>query len=183
MAQTWREAIDQRRFSITVWYRLSTIERATWKQNPHWDPVPMLAHDIAISVDVLKFEASTMSPVDSSKTTETTPEQSPKPENPDAIARKTADDYIRSIEKKGLLKRAVFSGIYCNSKGKDSYAVSYTVAEVNRKAVPNQPVHVFVLKDKANEWRISAFSSDGIHVALGPPPAGFVRVATPKAPK
>jgi hypothetical protein len=55
-AKKWREAIDNKNFSLTVWYRFNKIERATWKQNPHWDPVPMLAHDIVFTVEVLKFE-------------------------------------------------------------------------------------------------------------------------------
>ena len=55
-AERWRTAIDKKEFSITVWYRLAKIERADWQQNPHWNPVPMLAHDIAFSVEVLKVE-------------------------------------------------------------------------------------------------------------------------------
>jgi hypothetical protein len=65
----------------------------------------------------------------------------------------------------------------------DSYAVCYTVSEVNRKPVTNQLVHVFAFKDKGGEWRISAFSADGVHVALGPPPSGFTKVTVPKGTK
>lgn len=181
-AHRWREAIDKGTFAVTVWYRLAKVERGTWMQNPHWNPVPMLAHDIAFNVDVVKFEESSSEAVDSPKV-DTKPEQPKEAPNPVAIARQTADDYVQSIEKKGLLRRAVYTGIYKNPKGEDSYAVCYTVSEVNRKPVTNQLVHVFAFKDKAGEWRISAFSSDGVHVALGPPPRGFTKVANPKATK
>jgi len=181
-AQRWREAIDQGTFSLTVWYRFVKVERGTWRQNPHWNPVPMLAHDIAFNVDVLKFEESILEPVDPPKV-EPNPGQPKEAASPVSIARKRGDDYVRSIEGKGLMRGAVFTGIYRNPKGEDSYAVCYTVSEVNRKPVRNQPVHVFVFKDQANTWRISAFSSDGIHVALGPPPSGFTKVVAPKGTK
>jgi hypothetical protein len=181
-AQRWREAIDKGTFSVTVWYRLVKVERGTWMQNPHWNPVPMLAHDIAFDLDVVKFEESPLEAVDSPKV-ETKPEQPKEAPNPVAIARQTADDYVRSIEKKGLLRRAVYAGTYENPKGKDSYAVCFTVSEVNRKPVRNQLVHVFAFKDKGGEWRISAFSPDGVHVALGPPPRGFTKIPDPKTSK
>ena len=180
-AQRWREAIDKGSFSLTVWYRLAKVERATSKQNPHWT-VPKLAHDISFSVEVVKFEESLSEAVDSPKV-EPKPDQPKATPHPVSIARQTADDYVKSIEKKGLLRKAVYAGIYKNPKGEDSYAVCYTVSEVNRKPVPNQLVHVFAFKDKSGEWRISAFSPDGVHVALGPPPRGFTKVADPKSAK
>jgi len=181
-AQRWREAIDKGTFSLTVWYRLAKVERGNWKQNPHWDPVPMLAHDIAFNIDVVKFEESSSGTVESPKA-ELKPEQPKETSNPVTIARQTADDYVKSVENKGLLRLAVFAGIYKNPKGVDSYAVCYTVSEVNRKPVTNQPVHVFAFKDNGGEWRISTFSADGVHVALGLPPTGFTKVSAPKAAK
>jgi hypothetical protein len=57
-AQRWREAIDKGVFSVVVWYRFVKAERGTWTQNSHFDPVPMLAHDITFKIDVIRFEAS-----------------------------------------------------------------------------------------------------------------------------
>lgn len=54
-AQHWRESFDSGTFSVTIWYRLSKINQGSWRQNPRWT-TPMLAHDIAFAVDVLKFE-------------------------------------------------------------------------------------------------------------------------------
>lgn len=55
-AQRWRESIDKGSFGLTIWYRLTKIERKTWKQNPRWKN-PKLAHDMAFSVEILKFES------------------------------------------------------------------------------------------------------------------------------
>jgi len=177
-AQRWREAIDKGTFSVTVWYRMTKIERGVWQQNPHWNPVPMPAHDIAIDVEILKFEedSSEVETMPNSGSAGAKPKTLPEP-TAIAIVRQTADSYITSVENRGLLRRAVFAGIYKNPKGDDSFAVCYTVSEVNRKPVVSQLVHVFVFKDNGGQWRISAFSQDGIHVALGHPPNGFTKVS------
>jgi len=177
-ARRWREAIDKGTFSLTIWYRMAKIERATWQQNPHWNPVPMPAHDIAIAVEILKFEEEKS---DASMMQNSGPAAEKLHANARTVSlpRQLADSYINSIEHKGLLRRAVFADIYKNPNAEDSFAVCYSVSEVNRKSVVNQLVHVFVFKDNARQWRISAFSPDGIHVALGPPPRGFTKISDP----
>ena len=54
-AQKWREALDKGTFSLTIWYRLTKIEKAEWKQNPR-TKASELYHDISLVIDVIKFE-------------------------------------------------------------------------------------------------------------------------------
>jgi len=91
-----------------------------------------------------------------------------------AKPRKVAASYMRTLIAKGLVGRpASFAGFYKNPKGNDSYAIAYKVASVNDKKVLGDTVHLYVFKDKQGYWQVSAFSQDGVHVMLGPPPRGF----------
>ncbi len=79
-----------------------------------------------------------------------------------------------------MIRLPVYAGIYKNPKGQDSFAVAYRVASVNGKKVLGDTVHLFVFKDKTGTWHVSAFSQDGVHVMLGPPPREFQRSSEPK---
>lgn len=177
IAEQWREKMDKKVFGLKVWYRFKEAKRVSRMENPHWTN-GKVAYDIALLVDVVKFEEVFNEVKNQPKAKDSNPD--PKTST---TPRKVADEYVKSVEKKGLLRRVVFAGTYKSSKKEDSYAVSYTVSEVNRKPVTNQLVHVLVIKDKDGEWRISAFSADGVHVALGPPPRGFIKVIDPKPAK
>lgn len=90
-----------------------------------------------------------------------------------------ADTYMALLGKKGLVSRPKFSGLYKNPKSKDSYAVAFKVASVNGRKILGDTVHLYVFKDKQGYWQISAFSPDGVHVMLGPPPREFQQVSDP----
>lgn len=96
-----------------------------------------------------------------------------------AKPRKVAASYMRSLIAKGLVSRPAFAGFYKNPKGKDSYAIAYKVASVNGRKVLGDTVHLYVFKDKQGYWQVSAFSQDGVHVKLGPPPREFQSAPDP----
>jgi len=174
-AEQWRTKMEKKTFALTVWYRFREVKRATRKENPHWTD-GRLAYDIAFIADVLKFEESADETPDEPRPKKE--EQTPAPKQT-ASARSTADDYMKSLEKKGLIRLPVYAGMFKNPKGKDSYAVAYKVSSANGKKVLGDTVHLFVFKDKTATWQVSAFSQDGVHVMLGPPPREFQRVSDP----
>jgi hypothetical protein len=96
-----------------------------------------------------------------------------------ASPRKVAASYMKSLIAKGLVSRPAFAGFFKNPKGNDSYAVAYKVSSVNGRKVLGDTVHLYVFKDKQGDWRVSAFSQDGVHVMLGPPPREFQPVPDP----
>jgi len=178
-AEQWRAKMEKKAFALTIWYRFKEVKRATRKENPHWTD-GRLAYDIAFIADVLKFEESADEAPNQAQPKKEEPTSAPKQE---ASPRSTADDYMKSLEKKGLIRQPVYAGMYKNPKGKDSFAVAYKVSSVNGKRVLGDTVHTYVFKDKAGTWRISAFSQDGVHVMLGPPPREFQRVSDPAEKK
>jgi hypothetical protein len=174
-AEQWRAKMEKKAFALTVWYRLKEVKRAARKENPHWTD-GRLAYDIAFVADVLKFEESAEeAPAQPQPKVE---EGKPAPKQ-EATPRSIADNYMKSLEKKGLIRGPVHAGLYKNPKGNDSYAVAYKVSSVNGRTVLGDTVHLYVFKDKQGDWRISAFSQDGVHVMLGPPPRGFQPVPDP----
>jgi len=54
-AAKMREAFDKRLLSLTIWYRLRNVARASWEANPHWTD-GRLAHAISFGIEVLKIE-------------------------------------------------------------------------------------------------------------------------------
>jgi hypothetical protein len=100
-----------------------------------------------------------------------------------ADPRTVADSYLKSLAAKGIVSRPKLAGFYNNPKGEDSLVVAYTVASVNGRQVLGNTVHVYVFKDKGGYWQLSAFSQDGVHVMLGPPPSEFQRVRDPSEKK
>jgi hypothetical protein len=174
-AESWRSKMEKKTFALEFWYRLKEVKRATRNVNRHWTD-GRLAYDIAFIADVLKYEepakATPAKPQPKAADGKPTPSKS-------SIPRSIADDYMKSLEKKKLLSSPVFTGFYKNPKGRDSYAVAYKVVSVNGKKVLGDTVHLYILKDKQGDWRISAFSEDEVHVMLGPPPTGFQPVADP----
>lgn len=174
-AEQWRAKMEKKAFALTVWYRLKEVKRAERMANPHWTD-GRLAYDIAFVADVLKFEeAAEETPAQPQPKVE---EAKPAPKK-EATPRSVADGYMKSLVGKGLVSRPTFNGFYKNPKGKDAYAVAYKVASVNGRKVLGDTVHLYVFKDKQGDWRISAFSQDGVHVMLGPPPRGFQAVPDP----
>lgn len=56
-AETWRNAISQRHFTLTVWYRFTNVARKSRWTDPHSGS--SLSYDVSFDVDVLRFKAST----------------------------------------------------------------------------------------------------------------------------
>lgn len=57
-ARAWRQAIDQKKFQLTVWYRLKSVAKKEWSRHPHYTD-GRLAHQIFFDVEVVAFQPST----------------------------------------------------------------------------------------------------------------------------
>lgn len=60
-ARNWREAYDHGSLSLSVWFRPVKVQKATWKNHPRFNNGTQ-THDIAIEVEVLRFEAKLDTP-------------------------------------------------------------------------------------------------------------------------
>jgi hypothetical protein len=56
-AERWREAIESRQFSLSVWYRFKSVTKASRSINPHFTS-GKLAYDILIDIEVLHHEVA-----------------------------------------------------------------------------------------------------------------------------
>jgi hypothetical protein len=56
--QQWKEAFDQKKLKLRVWFRFTSVERRSWRNNPLFPNDRVQAHDIAFKVQVLRIDSA-----------------------------------------------------------------------------------------------------------------------------
>ena len=58
----WKEVFDRQSLQLTIWFRLLTVQKHTWKPHPLLPKDGVQSHDIAFNIQILHVERGTSLP-------------------------------------------------------------------------------------------------------------------------